>query len=369
MDGNISSGSLNISKLDNFTRGLLTGRLTTVALPTIYVLVFAVTLPSSVAALLMRGTRSFKPGAGRAAAAAAAAGRRPSPTSIYILNLAAVDLAFIVFLPLQIAYHYGGNHWPFGRFLCHAVTALLYLNTHCSIYFLACISVDRYLAVLHPHGFHRLRSGRFAAGACAVTWALMVLATAPLHAVDLTRRVPELGVTTCYDVFPKSDAVVTFFQVYCVVFFVVIFLLPFCVTIFCYVSVICKLAKGGGGAAGAAAAAAAAAGGCAKVSNFRRRAMRLSTVVLLMFVTCFAPCNCVLLMHALLNWTRGSSGLYGVYRLTLAFSSLSACLDPFVFYFSSHEFRRAVRRLFRRGSYAGTEVSSQEHEATSNSKV
>uniref|UniRef100_S4RGR6 G-protein coupled receptors family 1 profile domain-containing protein n=1 Tax=Petromyzon marinus TaxID=7757 RepID=S4RGR6_PETMA len=311
MDGNISSGSLNISKLDNFTRGLLTGRLTTVALPTIYVLVFAVTLP---------------PGAGRAAAAAAA-GRRPSPTSIYILNLAAVDLAFIVFLPLQIAYHYGGNHWPFGRFLCHAVTALLYLNTHCSIYFLACISVDRYLAVLHPHGFHRLRSGRFAAGACAVTWALMVLATAPLHAVDLTRRVPELGVTTCYDVFPKSDAVVTFFQVYCVVFFVVIFLLPFCVTIFCYVSVICKLAKGGGGAA---------------------RAMRLSTVVLLMFVTCFAPCNCVLLMHALLNWTRGSSGLYGVYRLTLAFSSLSACLDPFVFYFSSHEFRRAVRRLFRR---------------------
>ncbi|XP_061405738.1 P2Y purinoceptor 8-like [Lethenteron reissneri] len=369
MDGNSSSGggSLNISKLDNFTRALLTGRLTTVALPTIYVLVFAVTLPSSVAALLMRGTRSFKPGAGRAAdAAAAAAGRRPSPTSIYILNLAAVDLAFVIFLPLQIAYHYGGNHWPFGRFLCHAVTALLYLNTHCSIYFLACISVDRYLAVLHPHGFHRLRSGRFAAGACAATWALMVLATAPLHAVDLTRRVPELGVTTCYDVFPKSDAVVTFFQVYCVVFFLVIFLLPFCVTVFCYVSVIRELAKGGGGGSGGTAGGG---GGGAKVGNFRRRAMRLSAVVLLMFVTCFAPCNCVLLAHALLNWIRGSSGLYGVYRLTLAFSSLSACLDPFVFYFSSYEFRRAVRRLFRRGSYSGAEVSSQEHEATSNSKV
>uniref|UniRef100_UPI00358E250D proteinase-activated receptor 2-like n=1 Tax=Myxine glutinosa TaxID=7769 RepID=UPI00358E250D len=320
MDVNSTSTdiSINSSNLDNFTRALLVGKMTTITLPTIYLFVFLVGLPSSLLALWMS---VFRPGdRGRT--------HPRTSTSIYVLNLAAVDFLYVVFLPLQIVYHFGGNHWPFGRFLCHLMTTLLYLNTHCSIFFLTCVSVDRYLAVVRPQTARNLRTPRVATGACVGVWSFVLLLTGPLHAVSLVHSVPELSITTCYDVFPKSDKVVTFFQAYCIVFFIVVFLAPFSTTVFCYLSVIRTLLTGGGPQG--------------KGSRVRRRAIQLSIVVLLTFIICFAPCNLVLITHSLLHRTQGQSGLYGVYKLCLALSSLNTCFDPFVYYLVLRDFRRRI---------------------------
>ncbi|XP_075920389.1 S-geranylgeranyl-glutathione receptor P2RY8-like [Petromyzon marinus] len=321
-----NSSSNSTVTLDDFTTSVLTGRLTTMTLPAIYIVILLVGLPTNVSAFWMLCGRIR-------------ASRSASSTNIYMMNLAAVDLLFLAFLPLQIAYHLRGNDWPFGRPLCHLVTTLLYLNTHCSIFFLTCISVDRYLAVVHPHRAQRLRGARTAVAASACTWVIILLFASPLHFIKLTMDVPQLGITTCYDVFPKMGSVVSFFQTYCVVFFACVFLVPFSVTVFCYLAIIRSLLLGSSGNGGAAASKGAA--------HVRRHAAQLSVVVLATFVTCFAPCNCVLLAHSLMHRVAGGSNLYGVYKLCLAFSSLNTCFDPLVYYCASAEFRRRLRSALR----------------------
>ncbi|KAK2082718.1 P2Y purinoceptor 8 [Saguinus oedipus] len=70
----------------------------------------------------------------------------------------------------------------------------------------------------------------------------------------------------------------------------------------------------------------------------RRRVVGLAAVVLLAFVTCFAPNNFVLLAH-IVGCLFYEKSYYHVYKLTLCLSCLNNCLDPFVYYFVSREFQ------------------------------
>ncbi|XP_032820069.1 proteinase-activated receptor 2-like [Petromyzon marinus] len=305
----------NVTTLSEETRQMLTGSLTTVVLPCIYLLVLAVGLPAHATALWVF---LFKT-------------RTRTASNVYMANLAAVNLLYVLFLPLQIAYHFRGNDWPFGRPLCHVFTQLLYTNTHCSTFFLTCVSVDRYLAIVRPLHARHMHGVRRAALVTAGIWVLTLVMLSPVQSINLLHHVQELNITTCYDVFPKEEGVVTFFLVYCVVFVAVNFFVPVCITVFCYASIIRALTK-------------AKLGSCSDGRNNEdiRKGIQLSVVVLVTFVLCFAPNNCVLLAHALLHWTKKNSDLYGIYKLMLAFSSLNTCFDPIVFYFVSSEFQARV---------------------------
>nr|XP_020752085.1 galanin receptor type 3 [Odocoileus virginianus texanus] len=84
-----------------------------------------------------------------------------STTDLFILNLAAADLCFILCcVPFQAAI-YTLDAWLFGALVCKAVHLLIYLTMYASSFTLAAVSVDRprsRLRRLWPCGRRRPRA-------------------------------------------------------------------------------------------------------------------------------------------------------------------------------------------------------------------
>uniref|UniRef100_A0A3Q3GYU2 G-protein coupled receptors family 1 profile domain-containing protein n=1 Tax=Labrus bergylta TaxID=56723 RepID=A0A3Q3GYU2_9LABR len=77
-----------------------------------------------------------------------------SSTAIYMVSLSAADMFFVISLPLRIYYYNQKAKDPFswtpGIAYCYLTFILKYISLYGGIFFLVCIAVDRYLAVVHP---------------------------------------------------------------------------------------------------------------------------------------------------------------------------------------------------------------------------
>ncbi|KAK6466447.1 P2Y purinoceptor 3-like, partial [Huso huso] len=76
--------------------------------------------------------------------------KRWTPSLTYMVNLATTDLMYGLSLPFLIASYAMRDRWVFGDPVCRLVRFLFYFNLYCSLAFLACISLHRYLGVCHP---------------------------------------------------------------------------------------------------------------------------------------------------------------------------------------------------------------------------
>ncbi|CDQ86524.1 unnamed protein product [Oncorhynchus mykiss] len=109
------------------TADTLRSSLTTVFLPIVYIVVFAVGLPTNAMAIWVFLFRT----------------KKKHPSAIYMANLALSDLLFVIWTPLKIAYHLNGNDWIYGEGLCKVLVGFFYGNMYCSILFITCLSCSR----------------------------------------------------------------------------------------------------------------------------------------------------------------------------------------------------------------------------------
>ncbi|XP_042282716.1 P2Y purinoceptor 8 [Thunnus maccoyii] len=299
------------TKLDNATLNLFQDVNTSITISVMYILVTAINLVGNGLSMwLLLFHTSPK-----------------TPSIIFMINLTLTDLALGTALPFQIAYQLQGYHWNLGPNMCSFLTLVFYTNMYCSILTMMAIGIDRYLGIVRPMLFRETRGRKsIAVISCLLMWAMVLSVLYPLMTTDLTYNIPELGITTCFDVLKKDMlpsllAWVAF--LFSMVF--VLFLFPFCVTVFCYVSVIHKLASDSRTAQ-------------------KERAIRLAFIVLLVFTLCFAPNNILLLTHTVMRLFYQKS-LYMAYKLSLCFSCVNSCLDPFIYYFACKDFRQKLRQI------------------------
>ncbi|MEE6500953.1 hypothetical protein FKM82_004007 [Ascaphus truei] len=99
--------------------------------------------------------------------------------SIFLMNLALADLCFVITLPLWAAYTAMHYYWPFGNVLCKLASAAITLNLYTSVFLLTCLSIDRYLAIVHPMKSRIRRTMMVARITCVVIWLLACLASLP----------------------------------------------------------------------------------------------------------------------------------------------------------------------------------------------
>ncbi|XP_028930749.1 type-1 angiotensin II receptor [Ornithorhynchus anatinus] len=100
--------------------------------------------------------------------------------SIFLLNLALADLCFLMTLPLWAAYTAMQYRWPFGNCLCKIASAGVSFNLYASVFLLTCLSIDRYLAIVHPMKSRLRRTMLVAKVTCIVIWLLAGLASLPV---------------------------------------------------------------------------------------------------------------------------------------------------------------------------------------------
>lgn len=96
--------------------------------------------------------------------------KNESVTNIYILNLAIADELFMLGLPF-LAVQNALLSWPFGSLMCRVVMTVDAINQFTSIFCLTVMSVDRYLAVVHPIRSFWWRRPRVAKAISATVWA------------------------------------------------------------------------------------------------------------------------------------------------------------------------------------------------------
>ncbi|NXC02108.1 P2RY8 protein, partial [Orthonyx spaldingii] len=301
--------------LDALTLEMLQNKTVSITLTVVYTVVAVISIPGNLFSLWVLCCH-IKP---------------KTPSVIFMINLSITDLMLASCFPFQIFYHIQNNNWRFGKTLCSLVTVMFYSNMYSSILTMTLISMERYMGVVHPLRLSRWRRKRYALAACLVMWFFLLLAFYPLETTDLTYEVKELGIITCFDVLkwdmlPNFEAWVAFL----ITLFVVLFLIPFFITVGCYIGIIRKLIQTS-----------------SRYGNRQRtRSIYLAIIVLLVFITCFAPNNFILLAHVIIRLFYNRS-LYHAYKLTLCFSCLNNCIDPFVYYFASKEFYQKSMQLFR----------------------
>lgn len=307
------SSTQNVTRLDNDTMAMLQDKTASQALSVLYIIIFLINVPGNGVSLWLLWFRTSP----------------KTPSIIFMINLTLTDLAVGLALPLQVIYQLRGYDWPYGSGLCSFMTVLFYANMYCSILTMMAISVDRYLGIVRPVRFRDMkRRKECAVFGCLFMWAIVLAALFPLENTDLTYEVKDLNITTCFDVLKKDMLP----NIHHWAFFIftlsgVLFLIPFVTTVICYVSIIHKLVR-------------------TSKSYQKGKALRLAFSVLSVFVVCFTPNNVLLLAHAVRRLFYNDS-LYMAYKLSLSLSCVNSCLDPFIYYFASKEFRRKLRLMLR----------------------
>ncbi|XP_043362887.1 P2Y purinoceptor 11 [Dermochelys coriacea] len=98
---------------------------------------------------------------------------------VYSFNLAVSNLLYTLSLPFLAAYYYPPKHWRYGLALCKFQRFLFCCNLYGSIFFLTCISLNRYLGIVHPLLVHRRLEPRHAKLLSSAGWLLVASLSAP----------------------------------------------------------------------------------------------------------------------------------------------------------------------------------------------
>ncbi|KAH0518857.1 G-protein coupled receptor 20 [Microtus ochrogaster] len=179
---------------------------------------------------------------------------------------------------------------------------------HCSILFLTCICVDRYLAIVQPEGSRRWRQPACAKAVCIFVWLAAGIVTLSVLGV-------KTGGRSCCRVFALT---------------VLEFLLPLLVISMFTGRIMCALSRPS----------------LLRQGRQRRmRAMQLLLTVLVIFLVCFTPFHARQVAVAIWpNVPRHTSLV--AYHVAVTLSSLNSCMDPIVYCFITSGFQATVRGLF-----------------------
>lgn len=272
--------------------------------------------------------------------------RTKSMTDVYLLNVAVADILFVVALPLII--YSERNGWAMGNWSCKLLRGVYSVNLYSGMLLLACISGDRYLAIVQARRSFRLRSSTllYSRLVSAVVWLLALVLSLPTF-IFYQRYQPSYSEYVsieddndtdfaeqpyvCFFRFNSSETAKTIKIGVPSAQVAAGFFLPLLIMGFCYISVIDTLLQ---------------------AKNFQRhKAVRVVLTVVLVFVACHMPYNLALLYRTVTMFDQQECSHEEAVKLAIIITEslayLHSCLNPLLYAFIGVNFRNHFRKIIQ----------------------
>ncbi|XP_063059967.1 type-2 angiotensin II receptor [Engraulis encrasicolus] len=257
---------------------------------------------------------------------------RQTVANTYLVNLAMSDLLFLSGLPFWAVFYSLDYNWVFGWLMCKVCGGLMSLNVYAGIFFITCMSVDRYRAIVHPLRSQSSRSVCRARAIAAAIWTVAAVSTAPNVAFRRLHTMPN-NATACVLAYPSAH----WYPAQALAKNTLGFLLPFTIIFTCYFRIGRHLL---------------AAPAIEQGPEHLDRVLRMVVAVVLAFFLCWFPFHVLTFLSAL-RWLgvhmpcqlqRGVEMLMS-FSLCLGFSN--SAINPFLYCFVGNHFREQLYRLYR----------------------
>ncbi|KAM9353511.1 C-X-C chemokine receptor type 3.1 [Symphorus nematophorus] len=259
-----------------------------------------------------------------------------SVTDTFILHLGVADVLLLVTLPLWAAQAAQARGWTFGTPLCKITGTVFTINFYCGIFLLACISLDRYLSIVHATQMYSRRNPWVVQFSCFGVWLFSMLLSIPdwifLEALEDDRRGSRIECVRNYFKF-NSGKVGDWRLASRLLYHAVGFLLPSAVLIFCYSCILRRLR-------------------CGSQGLQKQKAFRVIVAVVVVFFLCWTPYNITLMVDTIQS--NNSSNSCGVRSsldkariITSSVGYLHCSLNPILYAFVGVKFRRQLLDILR----------------------
>uniref|UniRef100_A0A8C2NC45 G-protein coupled receptors family 1 profile domain-containing protein n=1 Tax=Capra hircus TaxID=9925 RepID=A0A8C2NC45_CAPHI len=237
----------------------------------------------------------------------------PSVTNVYILNLALADELFMLGLPFLAAQN-ALSYWPFGSLMCRLVMAVDGINQFTSIFCLTVMSVDRYLAVVHPTRSARWRTAPVARTVSAAVWVASAIVVLPVVWPE-----PAAAWRAGFIIY---TAALGFFG-------------PLLVICLCYLLIVVKVRSAG---------RRVRAPSCQRRRHSERKVTRMVVAVVALFVLCWMPFYVLNIINVVCPLPE-EPAFFGLYFLVVALPYANSCANPILYGFLSYRESHGQRSL------------------------
>ncbi|CAJ1074135.1 C-C chemokine receptor type 6 isoform X2 [Xyrichtys novacula] len=259
--------------------------------------------------------------------------RTKTMTDVYLFNVAVADLIFVVALPFII---YNEQHsWLMGSVACKILRSAYSINLFSSMLLLACISGDRYIAIVHARRSFGARSRAliYSRLICSAVWLSAVALTLPtlMYTERTEEDNPGAANTTvvCQLFFSEAETAKLMKVLVPSLQMAVGFLVPLLVMVFCYSCIVSTLLKA--------------------QSSQKNKAVRVVLAVVVVFIVCHLPYNVALLTHTVSLFKERGCEAEKIKLKVLAVSRsvayLHCCLNPILYAFIGVRFRSHFRQI------------------------
>ncbi|XP_060107622.1 C-X-C chemokine receptor type 5 [Heteronotia binoei] len=247
-------------------------------------------------------------------------------TEQFLFHLALANVLLVLTFPFGVVQCLAG--WVFETAFCKVISAINRISFYSSSLLLGCVSVDRYLAVVHAVRTFQKRRGLSVHLTCLGIWLLSLLLTLPdLLFTEVWQDSSNSSI--CHfqkDGIHGSNAwLATRFLYHIVGFF-----LPSGVMCYCYAAIVRVL--------------------CQSQRWQRRKAVKVAISVTGVFLLCWSPYHLVIFLDTLTKLEPGGCSLPWLATATVVSEMIGyshCCLNPLLYAFVGVRFRRDAYRLLR----------------------
>uniref|UniRef100_A0A1A8ICF5 N-arachidonyl glycine receptor n=1 Tax=Nothobranchius kuhntae TaxID=321403 RepID=A0A1A8ICF5_NOTKU len=247
--------------------------------------------------------------------------KKRSSVTVHMINVALVDLTFILLIPFRMVYLHK-DYWPFGDLFCRITAALNIFYPCMALWLFALISTDRYMAIVQPKHGKELRNVPKAVVGSLGVWLMTLGSSIPLlFSAEDPDRISNF--TTCIKmqdiIYMRHDNPVNFVRL---IFF---FLVPICIMIGCYIVIVDNLIHGR----------------TSKLKlKVKEKSIRIIITLIIQVLVCFVPFHVCLVLRLLGNGKDGGFNTWAVFTTFLM--NTSTVLDIILYYIVSKQFQDRV---------------------------